>query len=459
MPIGAVQPSPENDQLYRPVDPKDPDFQSLVASIRERGIREPLVTTEDQYVLSGHRRLAAAKLAGLREVPCRAEPISRLVNLRQSGTGTVNPDFLTLLREHNRQRVKTFAEALREEVVSASPEVAYEALIEHRRQRSQFDLDTLGLRGPKRRAKISRAKGPFLTSILKIIEEYNPFWPLSDRQIHYGLLNDPPLIHASKPGSVYRNDLKSYKSLTDLLTRARLAGHIPMSVIQDETRPVILWNICQNVQGYLRGEIENFAAGYWRDLLQSQPNHIELVGEKITVESIIRPVAMRYCIPMTIGRGYCSLRPRSDIAERFRQSGKERLILLIVGDHDPDGEEIAHSFARSLRDDFGIEEIEPIKVALTAGQVREFRLPRKLKAKKKSANYRRFADQHGDNVWELEALRPETLQRVLQDAIDQVIDVEAFNNEVGQEKADAVKLGGMREIVLSALRGWDSESR
>ena len=48
-------------------------------------------------------------------------------------------------------------------------------------------------------------------------------------------------------------------------------------------------------------------------------------------------------------------------------------------------------------------------MALTAGQVREFRLPRKLKAKKKSANYRRFADQHGDNVWELEALRPETL--------------------------------------------------
>ena len=70
-----------------------------------------------------------------------------------------------------------------------------------------------------------------------------------------------------------------------------------MSVIQDETRPVILWNICQNVQGYLRGEIENFAAGYTRDLLQSQPNHIELVGEKITVESIIRPVAMRLLHP------------------------------------------------------------------------------------------------------------------------------------------------------------------
>ena len=31
--------------------------------------------------------------------------------------------------------------------------------------------------------------------------------------------------------------------------------------------------------------------------------------------------------------------------------------------------------------------------------------------------------------------------------------MEAFNNEVGQEKADAVKLGGMREIVLQRSAG------
>jgi len=35
--------------------------------------------------------------------------------------------------------------------------------------------------------------------------------------------------------------------------------------------------------------------------------------------------------------------------------------VLIVSDFDPDGEEIAQSFARSLRDDFSISTIKPVK--------------------------------------------------------------------------------------------------
>ena len=273
----------------------------------------------------------------------------------------------------------------------------------------------------------------------------------------YALLNNPPLIHASKPDSTYRNNKPSYKALTELLTRARIAGRIQMTVIQDATRPVSVWDVHRDVQGFIRREVDDFCEGYWRDLMQSQPNHIEIIGEKNTVDSIIRPVAEKYCIPTTIGRGYCSLRPRYDIAQRFRKSGKDRLVPLMLSDFDPDGEEIAHSFARSLRDDFGIEEIEPIKVALTADQVAQYNLPPMMKAKTGSSSYQRFTDQHGDDVWELEALPPETLQHVLQDAIDRVIDVEAFNHEIDQEKADAAKLEDVRRVMLGTLGEWRGE--
>jgi len=301
-----------------------------------------------------------------------------------------------------------------------------------------------------------------LAAIRKKIKELEKFRPLSDRQIHYGLLNDPPLIHASKPDSTYRNDNKSYQALVELLTRARVAGLIPMEVIQDATRPVTVWKVHRDVAGFLADEVNDFCRGYWRDLMQSQANHTEIVGEKNTVGSIIRPVAAKYCIPMTVGRGFCSLRPRYDIAQRFHKSGKERLVLLLVSDFDPDGEEIAHSFTRSLRDDFGIEEIEPIKVALTADQVAEFRLPPGGKAKLRGkAEYegiaKRFVAKYGDDVYELEALPPKTLQRVLQDAIDAVIDTDAFNHEIDQEKADAAKLGGVRRVMLDTFRGWDGE--
>src|SRR5207247_1395343 len=134
---------------------------------------------------------------------------------------------------------------------------------------ARLHIETLDLGNYKGRAEISAAKFPLLNAVKKIIEERREFWPLSDRQIHYPLLNDPPLIHASKPDSIYRNDKASYKALVDLLTRARLARLIPMEVIADPTRPVTVWNVHSDCQGYVRVEFNGLLKNYWRDLLQS----------------------------------------------------------------------------------------------------------------------------------------------------------------------------------------------
>jgi hypothetical protein len=359
--------------------------------------------------------------------------------------------FMALLRECNRQRVKSFDEKLREEVLSANPEEAYLSLVEHRRSKVIPILNSMDLRERKRRAAISEAKQPFLAAVQRIIDERQEFWPLSDRQIHYALLNDPPLIHAGKPDSTYQNTKRSYKALVDLLTRARLEGSIPMKVIADATRPMVIWRVYADVGTFIRTELDGFLKGYWRDLLQSQPDHIEIIGEKNTIEPIIRPVAAQFCIPMTIGRGFCSLPPRFQIAKRFEKSGKARLVLLILSDFDPDGEEIAHSLARSLRDDFDIYHVKAVKVALTAAQVEEFDLPPVMQAKKSSTNYRRFADEHGDDVFELEAVPPQVLQNLLRDAIDAVIDKKAFNHEIDQEMADAATLEITRRRVQGVL--------
>src|SRR5262249_49904329 len=143
---------------------------------------------------------------------------------------------------------------------------------------------------------------------------------------------------------------------------------------------------------------------------------------------------------MTIGRGYCSLPPRYAMARRFRSSGKQNLILLTLSDFDPEGEDIAHSFARSMRDDFEIEEVKAVKVALTVTQVRDLRLPPMMKAKATSSRYGGFAERHGDDVFELEAVPPEQLQEILRRAIDSVMDLDAFNAEVAAEKRDAAEL-------------------
>jgi hypothetical protein len=435
-----IHPSPENDKLYKPIDPTDAEFLAFVEQVRVNGITDPLIITSDGYICSGHRRDAAAKAIGLKFVPCRTANICH-----------DDPRFLRFLRDCNRQRVKSLDEILREEVVSADPAEAHRLLIKHRRESARVDVDSIVIREQKRRSEISSAKEPFLIAIEKVLEDRRDYWPLSDRQIHYPLLNDPPLIHANKPESTYRNDLKSYKALCELLTRARLSGRIPFCAIADPTRPVTTWSVFQNPQSFIRQQLNTVLKNYYRDLMQSQPNHIEIVGEKNTIDSIIRPVAMEFCIPYTIGRGYCSLPPRYEMAKRFQRSGKERMILLVLSDFDPEGEDIAHSFARSMRDDFGIRTIRAIKVALTSEQVGQLNLPPQMRAKRGSSRRKRFVDQHGENVWELEAAPPDELQRILRGSIDSIIDIKAFNAEVDAEKLDAAFLDGVRQRMLRAI--------
>ena len=70
-------PVAENDRLYKPVDPDSPDIRELADSIRKSGLLEPICVDEDGYIASGHRRHAAARLAGLTTIPCRVIPIRR----------------------------------------------------------------------------------------------------------------------------------------------------------------------------------------------------------------------------------------------------------------------------------------------------------------------------------------------------------------------------------------------
>lgn len=446
--VDAIKPSPENDKLYRPVDPSDQGILELTDSIRTLGFRGWLIISRDGFILSGHRRYVAAQLAGLTKIPCITENIKRVLK-----TG-INPAFVKRLEMYNRQRVKSLDEMLRESVVKAEPEDAHRVLAEYREARARLDDSSMiVLRGSKLRAKISRAKYPMVNACIEILDALSEFRPLSDRVIHYKLLNDPPLRHASKPNSTYQNDDASWKDLCDLLTRMRLENVIPFSWIADETRPIVIVSSYHDAGAFMAKETDGLLKGYYRDLQQSQAHHIEIIYEKSTGRSFVQPTAMDYCIPLTVGRGFCSLPPRVAMAKRYEASGRDKLIVISLSDLDPDGDEITHSFARSMRDDFGIGDVQCVKAALTMDQVKEMHLPpNKLKAKQKSANYAKYVAKHGtEDVYELEALDPAQQKQLLEDAILSVLDVEAYNYEVGKEMEEAAFLDGARQRALLAI--------
>jgi hypothetical protein len=440
--LDIIRPAPENKLVYRPIVASDPDIRDLAKSIEKNGLHQPIVVTRDFYIISGHRRHVACRIAGLTEVDCRIEDITH-----------DDPEFETMLVDHNRQRVKSLDEVVREQVITCNPDDAYHSLRQHRKAKSAVSGEFLTIEGSKVRRAISKAKQPMFLSIRRIIEEKRAYWPLSDREVHYDLLSDPPLRHSSKPESRYRNDRRCYQDLCDMLTRARLAGLIPFQAIADPTRTVCSWNLHSEPGAFIKEALDDLFTGYWRDLQQSQPNHIEIVGEKNTVEGSIRDVASEFCIPYTLGRGYCSLDPRYRMKLRYRISGKDKLIVLILTDFDHEGEDIPHSFARSMRDDFGVRNIVAKKVCLTYEQVLERDLPQTFDIKTDGARYKKFAAKYGDRAHELEALPVAERADLLRKAIESVLDIDAYNREQEAEKEDAARLEVIRQKAMAAMAG------
>jgi hypothetical protein len=439
-----IREAPENDKIYDPARDDDPGFIGLVEDIRANGLQNPIGISQDGYIFDGHRRFAAVKYLGWEKVPVRIRPDISYKSDRAK--------FLALLKSCNTQRVKTTAEVVREGVVGMGDE-AWQRLCHYREEASEIDgVETIELYGEKRRSEI-RDKLGLKRAIVQIVEENKKDWPLSDRKVFYLLLNVEGLPRNDRLKTPFANSPECYNDVTDMVTRLRLDHSIPFDCIADETRPVTQWDTHKSVGTFVSQELENLFSGYWRDLQQSQPNWIELLVEKNTVAASLERIASKYTVPMTSGRGYSSLPPRKNMIDRFLASGREKLVLIVVADHDPEGEDIPNAFGVSLRDDFGLdpEKLKVIKAALTHLQVQTLTLHQGQLAKEDSSRYQRFVAKYGKRCWELESIPTDTLRAIVEDAIRSVLDLDAFEEELAKENEEQENLNEHRLKIKDLL--------
>lgn len=451
VPWDRLNPARVNNKIYKPVDADDPAVSRLSAEIQAVGcILEPLIVTEDNVIVSGHRRHMASIDARVDPLPCR------YINITSD-----DPRFERYLIACNEQRVKTADEIVRETVIRTSPEDAHNALLARReleRLEAFKRIDNAGLRvleasRARRRAEISDAKRPLLEAAQGVLNQYRGYWPLTLRQIHYRLLTRSVRFHASKP-DLYRNILGHYKGLSDLLTRARLEGEIPWESMHDPHRPLTEWRQWPNVTPYVQGQLDGLFATYKRNLLQSQPSYVELVVEKTAALDIAERAAGKFHVPVGVGRGYTSTTCLEETAERFRASGKSKFVLLIASDFDPEGEDICRTWGACLRDEHEIDDLTVVKVAVNDNHITEFGLS-PIPMKESSSRAKGFEERHGKNVYELEALEPNELERIIREAIRGVIDLERFAEEQRQESEEARRLMALRATVLDHLKAVD----
>lgn len=109
VPVKQLLAHPYNREIYDDILPEDPSTVAMVDSVLEVGIRDPLKIMSNSRVLSGHRRLKVAELAGLYSVPCivdhdvQSEAMAKVI----------------LLTHNVHQREKTRVEKIREQLAYA----------------------------------------------------------------------------------------------------------------------------------------------------------------------------------------------------------------------------------------------------------------------------------------------------------------------------------------------------
>ena len=236
VPIDSIKPSPENNDIYGPIE-HDDSMDNLIDSMRRKGMEEPILVTRDGFILSGHRRYYAAKFLGWRKVPVRVRP-----DIYRVG----NAEFHRELIEYNPQRIKTVGSLLKEALLRNNDAAdTYAAIKERQEAAMTVAADFMTVTGEKEIEPISEKQQEFLAAAQEVIEKLRPFWPVTIRKVHYGLVSLNPRPFKLTPARSkfnaahyrYKNDKPSYNALVRLLKSARYLGHVPITCIDDPTRP------------------------------------------------------------------------------------------------------------------------------------------------------------------------------------------------------------------------------
>jgi len=306
-----------------------------------------------------------------------------------------------------------------------------------------------------RRTDPRKQRGEFLAAVIEILEDLRDrnMLPTTARHIHYKLLSIAPRVSKGKLGHPYGTDPKGDPGkLSDLLTDARSMKIINHSWITDETRGGYSTEHSGSIGDYVAEETENLFGNYFYNVHEDQPAHIELLVEKNTMFELIRKhIASQLRIPLTSARGYSSFPVSCRIAERFRKSGKDRLVIITICDHDPEGFDMPQAMEKYIKIDHGIE-AELHRATITTEQIQKYNLPPCIGAKEDSSRFKNYVKHTGmTDAWELDALEPEFLIQEVDRKVRSFLEIEAFNAAWKREGEADLKLAMLRAAIAKQV--------
>lgn len=257
--------------------------------------------------------------------------------------------------------------------------------------------------------------------IIRIAEEIcddyaSQGYDLSLRQLYYQFVSR----------DILANTEANYKRLGNIISDARLAGLIDWDAIKDRGRETISnphWNSIGDI-------ISACASQYQIDLWDGQENHVELMVEKQALEGVLEPVCRKWDIGFTANKGYSSSSALYETGKRLWMKADTGKIphIIYLGDHDPSGLDMTRDVKDRL-DLFSEYGVFVHRIALNMNQVEEFNPPENP-AKLTDSRANEYIRKYGNSSWELDALEPRVLVRLVEAKIKELINIDLFNDAI-----------------------------
>jgi len=261
--------------------------------------------------------------------------------------------------------------------------------------------------------------------------------PITGRGIGYKLFVARLIASMAKP---------EMKRVYRLLLLAREGGNIPWPWIVDETRELEQCSSWDNAADFIR----TVSRAYRRDFWNQQPKRVQVWSEKSTVSGVLAPVLHEYGVGFRVVHGFSGATP---VHETAQDSDGRLLIILYVGDYDPSG---MYMSERDLPERFAEYDGDHIilkRIALRREQLDV--LPSfPASDKRKDPRYPWFVRNYGDRCWELDALDPNDLRTLVEQAIRAEIEPIAWERCAVVEKAERESL----RHVLDSWKGVDGSA-
>jgi hypothetical protein len=247
------------------------------------------------------------------------------------------------------------------------------------------------------------------------------------------------------------NHDKVYDKLSVLLTDARYNGLIDWEAIEDRVRVPKMHAEWDNVLGLIKSAKYSYRLPRWAD----QPYYIELFTEKDALSSVLQPIADDWHIHFCVNRGYSSASAMYDLGKRIKErveAGK-RCIILYLGDHDPSGLDMLRDITERNTEfltkgrDYTYPAFEVVPIALTTAQVRQYSPPPNP-AKLTDPRAVWYIAKYGDKSWEVDALRPEVMIKLVNETIAKYVDMPKLRAVKQKEQQDIKSIEDFAKTLL-----------